>query len=167
MDVLVLLHQGTIGKSNQSTQNNDNNEHLVSKTGDEEVTEDVEGDEEDKELIEDQAALDWWQELTGDPLPAMVQIYNLENQIYQCAPGENNTPKYLLLDDDFEVLAFPNLFPYGRGAYHSECRPMKLPIHKYFQQRLLNADGQFAKNIEYLFCAQNICDLKQIQVMLI
>ena len=38
--------------------NNDNNECLVSKTGDEEVTEDVEGDEEDKELIEDQAALD-------------------------------------------------------------------------------------------------------------
>ena len=48
----------------------------------------------------------------------MVQIDNLENQIYQCAPGENNIPKYLLLDDDFEVLAFPDLFPYGRGAYH-------------------------------------------------
>ena len=93
----------------------------------------------------------------------MVQIDNLENGIYQCAPGENNIPKYLLLDDDFEALAFPNLFPYGQGAYHSECRPMKLPICKYFQQRLLNADGQFAKNIEYLFCAQYICDLKQIQ----
>ena len=89
----------------------------------------------------------------------MVQIDILENQIYQCAPGENNIPKYLLLDDDFEVLAFL----YGRGAYHSECRPVKLPIHKYFQQCLLNADGRFAKNIEYLFCAQYICDLKQIQ----
>ena len=43
-----------------------------------------------------------------------------------------------------------------------ECRPMKLPICKHFQH-LLNADGQFAKNIEYLFCAQYICDLKQIQ----
>ena len=40
---------------------------------------------------------------------------------------------------------------------------MKFPICKYFQQHLLNADGQFAKNIEYLFCAQYICDLKQIQ----
>ena len=40
---------------------------------------------------------------------------------------------------------------------------MKLPIRKYFQECLLNADGQFAKNIEYLFCAQCICDLKQIQ----
>ena len=77
--------------------------------------------------------------------------------------GENNIPKYLLLDDDFEVLAFPDLFPYGQGAYRSGCRPMKLPIHKYFQQHLLNADGRFAKHIEYLFCAQYICDLKQIQ----
>ena len=67
------------------------------------------------------------------------------------------------MDDDFELLAFPDLFPNGRGAYHSECRPMKLPICKYFQQCLLNADGRFAKNIEYLFCAQYICDLKQIQ----
>ena len=106
--------------------------------------------------------MDQQQELTGDPLPAMVQIDNSENQIYQCAPGENKIPKYLLLDDDFEVLAFPDLFPYGRGAYHSECRPVKLVICKYFQQCLLNADGQFAKSIEYLFCAQHICDFKQI-----
>ena len=75
----------------------------------------------------------------------MVQIDNLEIQIYQCAPGQNNIPKYLLLDDDFEVLAFQDLFPYGRGAYHSEHRPVKLHICKYFQQHLLNADGQFAK----------------------
>ena len=62
----------------------------------------------------------------------MVQIANLENQIYQCPPGENNIPKYLLLDDEFEVLPFPDLFSYARGAYQSECRPVKLPIHKYF-----------------------------------
>ena len=24
--------------------------------------------------------------------------------IYNCAPGENNIPKYILLDDDFEVI---------------------------------------------------------------
>ena len=84
----VTSDGGTIGKSNQSTQNNDNNECLVSNTGDEEVNEELEGDEEDKELIEDQAALDQQQELTGDPLPAMVQIDNLENQIYQCPPGK-------------------------------------------------------------------------------
>ena len=55
---IVTSDGGTTGKSNQSTQNNDNNECLVSNTVDEELTEEVEGDEEDKELIEDQAALD-------------------------------------------------------------------------------------------------------------
>ena len=96
------------------------------------------------------------------PLPSVVQFENLENQIYQCAPCENNIPKYILLDNDFEVLAFPALFPHGGGGYHSAHRKVKLPIRKYFQQCLLNVDGRFAENIEYLFCAQYIADIKQI-----
>ena len=64
------------------------------------------GDEEsDNELQEEQAAHDCKQELTGDALSSVVQIENLENQVYQCAPGENNIPKYILLDEDFEGLA--------------------------------------------------------------
>ena len=123
---------------------------------------DTESDDEDTELVEEQAAVNHRQELTGDPLPTVVQFENLENQIYQCAPGENNIPKYILLDNDFEVLAFPDLFPYGGGGYYSAHRRVKLPIRKYFQQHLLNVDGRFAQNIEYLFCAQNIADIKQI-----
>ena len=87
----------------------------------------------------------------------------MENQIYQCAPGENNIPKYILLDNDFEVLAFPDLFPYGSGSYHSANRKVKLAIRKYFQQHLLNVDGRFAQIIEYLFCAKYIADIKQIE----
>ena len=120
-------------------------------------------DDEDTELVEDQAAVNCRQHLTGDPLPSVVQFENLENQIYQCAPGENNIPKYILLDNDFEVSAFPDLFPYGGGGYHSAHRTVKLPIRKYFQQCLLNVDGRFAQNIEYLFCAQYIADIKQIE----
>ena len=77
-------------------------------------------EESDNELQEEQAALDWKQELTGDTLPSVVQIEDLENQVYQCAPGENNIPKYILLDEDLEVLAFPDFFPYGEGGYYSE-----------------------------------------------
>ena len=87
----------------------------------------------------------------------------MENQIYQCAPEENNIPKYILLDIDFEVLAFPDLFPYGSGGYHSANRKVKLPVRQYFQQCLLKIDGRFAQNIEYLFCAQYIADIKQIE----
>ena len=61
---------------------------------------DTEGDE-DTELAEEQIAVNHRQELTGDPLPSVVQFENLENQIYQCAPGENNILKYILLDNDF------------------------------------------------------------------
>ena len=125
---------------------------------------DTEGDDEDTELVEEQAAVNHRQELRDDPLTTVVQFENLENQIYQCAPGENNIPKYILLDNDFEVLAFPDLFPYGGGGgYHSAHRKVKLPIRKYFQQCLLNVEGRFAQNIEYLFCAQYIADIKQIE----
>ena len=119
-------------------------------------------EETDSNLQEEQAALDHNQEMTEDALPSMVQIENLENRIYQCAPGENNIPKYILLDEDFEVLAFPDFFPYGEGGYYSQ-RNTKLPIRKYFQQSLLNVDIRFAQNMEYLFCAQYISDIKQIQ----
>ena len=74
------------------------------------------------EEAEEQIAINHRQELTGDLLPTVVQFENLENQIYQCAPGENNIPKYILLDNDFEVLAFPDLFPYGSSGYHSVNR---------------------------------------------
>ena len=68
-----------------------------------------------------------------------------------------------MLNNDFEILVFLDLFPCGCGAYHSEKRQVKLPNQKYFQQCLLNVDIQFTQNIEYLFCAQHIVDLKHIQ----
>ena len=37
--------------------------------------------------------------------------------MYSVAPGEGNTPQYILLDHNFKVLAFPDLFPTGRGGY--------------------------------------------------
>ena len=120
----------------------------------------TESDDEDMELVIEQAAVNCRQELTGDPLPSVLQF---ENQIYQCAPGENNTPKYMLLDNDLEVLAFPDIFPYGGGGYHNAHRKVKLPIRKYFQQCLLNVDGRFAQNIEYLLWAQYIADIIQIE----
>ena len=65
---------------------------------------DTGSDDEDTQLVEDQAAVNCRQQLTVDPLPSVVQFENLENRIYQCAPGENNILKYILLDNDFEVL---------------------------------------------------------------
>ena len=67
------------GKSIQCKQNIDSNDCLVVENDDVEGFKELKGVEEDTKLIEDQAALDQCQELTGDPLPTMVQIDNLEN----------------------------------------------------------------------------------------
>ena len=138
-------------KENTSTDklNTKDNEQLCTKQRESTNVESMstESDDEDMELVEEQAAVNYRQELTGNRLPSVLQFENLENQIYPCVPGENNIPKYMLLDNDFEVLAFPDLFPYG-GGYHNEHRKVKLPIRKYFQQCLLNVDGRFAQNIE-------------------
>ena len=73
------------------------------------------------------------------------------------------TPRYMLLDEKFEELAFPDMFPLGKGGYNcGGTRYTKLNMHEYFQQRLLNVDGQFGRGVEYLFCVQ-YADVKQIQ----
>ena len=135
----------------------------VESCSDETGHDNVDVEEATNELVEDQEEINRRQDTTGDPLPSVVQIDNLENVVFNCAPGENNIPKYILLDEQFEELAFPDLFPYGYGGYHSRKSECHLPIRKYFQQRLLNIDGQFAKNMEYIFCAQYISDIQQIQ----
>ena len=121
-------------------------------------------DNEHRELNEDQNATDANLQVVGRPTSNMLQYENLEQEIYTCAPGENNTPRYMLMDDTFEELAFPDMFPYGCCGYStSGFRKSKLSLRKYFNQRLLNVDGQFANNIEYLFCAQYATEIKQIQ----
>ena len=68
---------------------------------------------EECELIEDQNATDANLQLTGIPTSNVLEFENLENEVYTCAPGENQIPRYMLMDDKFEVLAFPDMFPYG------------------------------------------------------
>ena len=149
------------GNSKDSSQAEQERFHI---TGDSEIDgTNAELQKADTELAEDQTEIDNRQQLTGDALPTIIQFDSLENCIYQCTPGENYIPKYILLDDNFEVLAFPDLFPYGTGGYKCEDRPVNLSICKYFEQCLLNVDMRFAKNIEYLFCAQHMSDIKQIE----
>ena len=133
----AVLHQPLQkGNTSKDKLNKEDNQKLFTKQIESTNIEaiDAESDDEDTELVEEQAVCKCRQELTGDPLPSVVQIETLEKQIYQCAPGENIIPKFILLDNDFEVLAFPDLFPYGGGGYLSANRKVKLLIRKYFQQ---------------------------------
>jgi len=65
-------------------------------------------------------------------------------------------------DRDFEQKAYPDLFPTGSGGYNPN-ENNGLSLRRYFQQRLCNVDGRFAKNVEYLFAAQYIIELKQVK----
>ena len=171
-DIHITVTEDTV--LNQSLQNENTSKEKLNKDDNQQLftrqkesttveTTDTESDDEDTKLAEELVAVNHRQDLTGDSLPSVVQFENLENQMYQSAPGENNIYKYILLDNDFEFLAFPDLFSYGGGGYHSANRKVKLPIRKYFQKHLINVDGRFSQNIEYLFCAQYIADIKQIE----
>ena len=59
--------------------NKEDNQQLFTKQieSTHEKTIDTESDDEDTELVEEQAAVNCRQELTGDPLPSVVQFKNL------------------------------------------------------------------------------------------
>ena len=87
-------------------------------------------DSDDKDLQEDQIAAGRMVELTGLPLPSGLQFECIEAEIYSCAPGENNTPCYILMDRDFEVLTFPDLFPRGCGGFEVSQQTVKSYLNK-------------------------------------
>ena len=76
------------------------------------------------------------------------------NQIFSIAPGEGSKPIPLLTDKLFEELANPKKFPNGKGGYADTKRPTTLTLQKYVNAHLLDQDGRFAKDIEYIFGMQ-------------
>ena len=66
-----------------------------------------------------------------------------------------------MTDPNFEAMFNPDKFCLGSGAFSSE-RPRKLTYRKYFNQRLLDIDGRFARDLDYLFVAQYIVEAKQV-----
>ena len=93
----------------------------------------------------------------------MMSVENPEtfkDKIY-VAPAEGQKPLMLRLIPIFEAMSNPHKFPYGKGTFSSE-RPRKLTYRKYFNQRLLDVDGTFDRDLDYLFVAQYIVEAKQV-----
>ena len=67
----------------------------------------------------------------------------------------------IMTDPNFEAMSNPDKFPYGVGTFSTE-RPRKLTYRKYFNQRLLDVDGRFARDLDYLFVAIYIVEAKQV-----
>ena len=68
----------------------------------------------------------------------------------------------IMTDKHFEEMWNPDKFCLGSGAFSTE-QSSNLTYKKYSNQHLLDVDGRFAKDLEYLFVAQYDVENKQIQ----
>ena len=104
-------------------------------------------------------------QITGSLLETCLSLENPESEgddeMYSIAPAEGEKPMSFMNDEHFEALCNPCNFPYCNGTYNTE-REQKLTYRKYFNERLLDVDGRFAKDLDYLFVAQYIVESKQI-----
>ena len=76
---------------------------------------------------------------------------------FPIAPGENKRPSNWCREEDFEVKAWPNLFPSGKYGLNHD-REEEITPQLYFNQRLLNCDPRCSQNIPYLFMAQQLTE---------
>ena len=117
-----------------------------------------------REEQEDQQAFDVMSKQRGMPLETCLQLENQTemDDIITVAPGENQRPLAFLTDSGFEELANPAKYPYGTAGFSTE-RNNTITVKKYFNQRILDADGRFAKDVEYLLAAQYIVESKRVR----
>jgi len=98
---------------------------------------------------EDRIPFEHTSKLCGIPYDTLLQPEQVADQdsTFSLAPGEHQKPCPFLTEKKFEELANPAKYPFGRGGL-SEEREKKSTPRKYFNQRLLNADGRFASDID-------------------
>ena len=83
------------------------------------------------------------------------------DDIFSIAPGERQKPIAILTDEHFEEMCNPTKYPCGNFGLLAN-REKRLTVRKFFNQRLLDADGRFARDVEYLLTAQYAVESKQV-----
>ena len=124
---------------------------------------DSNGDSDMDLLIEDDVAFERSSKVQGVPYKTSLlnKTSNMSDKIFSVAPGEGKKPIPLLSDKHFEELANPDKYPDGGNALTVK-RLVKIPPRSFFNQRLLDCDGRFAKSIEYLLSAQYATESQQV-----
>ena len=101
-------------------------------------------------------------QISGAPMASMcVENPETSKEIICVAPAEGEKPLNIMTDSHVEAMSNPDKFPFGNGTFSSE-RPKKLTYIKYSNQRLLDVDGRFTRDLDYLFVAQYIVEAKQV-----
>ena len=121
-------------------------------------------EQEEREQAEDEEAFHHHLQLRGLPYDTVMhrEDTNLSaDSVFSVAPGEGQRPIPILTDEGFEVMCNPTKYPTGKFGLMAH-REKKLTVRKYFNQRLLDADGRFCKDVEYLLTAQYAVESKQV-----
>ncbi|XP_072572246.1 uncharacterized protein [Paramormyrops kingsleyae] len=129
---------------------------------DEEPVENNMEDEDMDETLHDRQQHGMYMDTCLQPVDIAQEILDQHfDGIMAMAPAEGNNPVRLLTDETNEAKCFPVLFPKGTGTFH-ERRNEKLTLSRYLNTRILNADGRFAKNLDYIFYGQYLSELQQV-----
>ena len=153
----------------EDCESDDENESLTQDEIDEDSNSEDEDEKTDEEmeeakLKEDQVELDRKATVTVEGSSTCLQIDDLEEAVFSLAPGQNSVPKFILMDHDFENLAFPNYFPGGYGGYDVlESRKTKLDLRRYVNQRLLNVKAHFSQDLDFIVAFQYAMELQQLK----
>ena len=116
--------------------------------------------EEDLTYIKDQGGL--LSDTSLQPVNLGTEIIDQNFQdILNMAPGEGNSPVKLLYDKTNEAKCFPVLFPSGGPTFHDN-RESRITLSRYLNTRIMNADGRFARNTDYIFYAQYMSEVQQV-----
>ena len=89
------------------------------------------------------------------------QYKNCENS-FIIAPGESKIPTNIMKNNNWDINAFPSLFPSGRFGLHYE-RKDKVSLQQYAKQRLLNCDNRFASCTPYVFALLYLIEKSQLE----
>ena len=92
-------------------------------------------------------------QLRGLPYDTREDADRSVDGVFSVAPGEGQKPLAILTDEHFEEMCNPSKYPGGSFGLMAN-REKKLTVRKYFNQRLLDVDGRFAKDVEYLLAVQ-------------
>lgn len=92
-------------------------------------------------------------------LNRMIPESNVES--FPVAPGEGQTPINLLQDKNWDVKAYPHLFPDGKYGLHHP-REVRLTPLQYFQQRLYNVNNQFVRSSNFGYSAMAYLEMQQL-----
>ncbi|XP_072554803.1 uncharacterized protein [Paramormyrops kingsleyae] len=129
---------------------------------DEERNENNMEDEEMDETLHDRQQHGMYMDTCLQPVDIAQEVLDQHfDGIMSMAPAEGNNPVRLLTDESNEAKCFPVLFPKGTGTFHDR-RKEKLTLCRYLNTRILNADGRFGKNLDYIFYGQYLSELQQV-----